>query len=114
MEERRKYFVHVELALATADRVAEAAASVAGTLHVLSQGDMVAAHRSLGRDQFGFFVKTKMKAAQIRAALNAPTGPANLATLSAFRSGDRVLIVEVGSDAVDIGKGNAVRWLQNH
>jgi len=115
-EEPRKYLVHVELATATVERVAEAGAAVLGTLKEISNGDVCPAYRSMGHDLFGFFLKTPMVPAQIRAALDTPrfrgNDPRTHYKASAFRTGDRVLIIDVGNDALSINKDDAVRWLQ--
>ncbi len=116
MAEKKKYLVHVELAEATLDRVKEAGAAVAEGLREISQGDVYPAYRSMGCDLFGFFVATSLAPAQIRAALNTPTfrarDPSTHYKASAFRAGDRVLIVDVGRDALSINKDDAARWLQ--
>lgn len=116
MAELKKYLVHVELALATVERVAEAGAAVAGTLKEISKGEMTPAYRSVSHDMFGFFVQTSLIPAQIRSALNTPrfkaADPSTYYKPSAFRDGDRVLIVDVGKDALSIGKDDAARWLQ--
>jgi hypothetical protein len=116
--EARKYLVHVELAAATVERVAEAGAAMVATLTEISRGEVCTAYRSMGHDLFGFFVKTTMAPPEIRAALDAPNirnrGARGLYQVSAFRSGDRVLIVDVGSDAISIGKDEAARWLQRN
>lgn len=109
-KELRSYFVHIELAEGTITRIKEAGQAVSDILKSITKDKIVVAHRSINHDQFGFFVRTSMVARQIFAALNTPRG---LNSVSALRSGDKVLVVNVGNDADGIEKHDAIRWLQH-
>lgn len=107
----RTYFVHVELALATPARVTEAGKAARSALSSICRGGMTVAHTSIGLDQFGYFIATRMTAGQIINVLNSPRGRE---TPSVLRSGDKALVVDVGRDSYSVGKDEAARWLQHH
>jgi len=106
----RRFLVHFALGgVVNAERLRESVPGILDILKSISRDDMVQAYRSAGGETFGYFVKSKLAAVQIRAALEAPKG----ALASPLRNGDAYMVVELGEEFATTGAGRAGTWLQH-
>jgi hypothetical protein len=66
------------------------------------------AFRSATADVFGYFIRSKLNASQVRARIDSPDPPPFL------DNNDRILVLEIGDSFSAFGNSNAWRWLQHH
>lgn len=118
-----RYLVHFEIHGADIPRLRTVVPRIHAALEKMSNKDYAQAYHSVNRDTFGYFIRTNLKAAQIRARLT--TG---LSAWEAERRGisqtdehpviapqDKVLVVEIGHD-FDASQfiDKVEPWLRHH
>ena len=79
-----------------------------GALTKASTDRIEQAFRSPHADSFGYFIRSSLRATQIRARLETPDPPPFL------DNSDSVLILEIGADFRGFGRSRAWTWLQRH
>ncbi len=118
--ENRRYLIHITLGggAPTPAHIQEVTPGIKEILERISGGDCLFAYASSDAGTFGFLVKTRMSARKICGKLESPgegDGYFKLAkdNGSVLRTGDKVLIVEIGEDFWSLGLGKVSTWLQH-
>ena len=106
-ETERRYLVLIQLGRSEADidRIQEAVPGIQQTLDDISNGDCQFAFASHDGSTFGFLLRSRMDAHDIRVMLE---------TNQSMRNGDSILVLEAGRHFSGTGFSRAGAWLQHH
>lgn len=99
------FLVYVQLKNADLDRTAEFGKEFVDIMTSLSGGKCTLAFRSSTFDTFGYFIKTPKHENQVRSALD---------TMQETRTGDSIMVMEVGKKFTAVGGSTAWTWLQHN
>jgi hypothetical protein len=115
----RRYLVHVEFTPYSAERLARAVSYVTNTLKRIADCVPQVAYRSVHGDQCGWFIRSKLVAMQILAALESPAPspferPHGPMLASALTNDDTITVIELGENFAIRGRSRAAAWLQHH
>jgi len=114
MADALKYLVIIQLHDTKTSRLASLVPSLQNGLARISEVAPELALRSTTADYFGYFIKTKLRPAQIEANLKSP-GPKFSSEGMILDGRDSVLIIEIGqSFSARDGFSRALTWLQRH
>lgn len=115
MGDEKRYLVVAKLGSSNPERLIELVPAFQKALSKLSSVTIEQAIRSATADVFGYFIKSRLKAAQIVAAIESP-GTSYVKIEEPFLSReDALFVMEVGSDFhASSGFTRAATWLQRH
>jgi hypothetical protein len=121
MDIKRNFLIHVRIGQGKPDlsRIKSAASNFQQILKDISE-DLQLAYTSHDGATFGFFIKSKKKADQIRLIIESP-GKTDIdgrhltsVTGSPLLNDDSMLVLEIGDDFSGRGFSRAWTWLQHH
>lgn len=92
----------------TPARIVEAGHAIKNLIGELSP-DNELAYTTPDASAFGFLIMSSLRAGQIAHRINSPA-----VGLSALRSGDSLLVLELGDDTADVANSRAQGWLLHH
>jgi hypothetical protein len=116
-DETRRYLAIFVLSDANPTRLANIMPNLLRYLENAADGKPELAFRSANRDEFGYFLRSKLAANQILARVQSPEGDAiglRRPEEPIFDNSDQILIVELGADFSSFGRSRAGTWLQRH
>lgn len=111
----RRYLVILMLGDANIQRLAALVPWFQRSLNAIADGRIQLAFNSAARDEFGYFLRSRMKAHQMIERLRSPGGirqePLEVSMLT---NTDDILVLEIGEDFSGSGRSRAWAWLQHH
>ncbi len=117
-EESRRYLVIVSLSNTTPLRLQNLVPQLQDLLRGLSTEPIEQVFRSVNADVFGYLLRSKLVAGQVRAAIETPQRDSSTTAPivePVLEGGDNVLVVEVGKDfSGSQGFSRQQTWLQRH
>jgi hypothetical protein len=117
-KEGRQYIVVVSFYDYSNDRLADAGRRLIEALESVSTEKIEMAFRSVAYDIIAYFVRSRISAHQIRAAIESPhrgRTPQMGAKEGFLTNEDQLLVIELGDDKdATQGLSRALTWLQRH
>lgn len=115
----KKYLIHIRLGECDNNRIREAVPLFIDKIKQLSKGEYILAYSSEDAKTFGVVASIAKPAVVIRAAIDGTGSSSNpdhhdRRFNTMFRGGDKVFVLELGSDISSAGFSKPETWLQRH